>query len=656
MDIINGYDIDQALYGYSEGHRLLASSAEIGKEAHRTMLVLSDMSGPSMQDGFEEYVTGYPLADTEWYAFSKTWFAPEMPRPGCVWTHTLILSNEALSLLEDLRGLLSLFRRPKGQLDFSAYMQKIEYRQRSLVSELPKPSYHRLTSAILSELYGYEKDYPVALAAEEALVFQDTIMAIWSQQWPAVRQRFTFCSGAMSVRRINGECFSFQIIPFNQRRHFEREVKDLRFVEEKLTPANQGAWINDLVEDISKTSSTPLRKFLGCFGGCARHPLRKLVTFYHEHRSLPVNTTGARDVIDLFFRLFPDANESAVELVRCILGRRLGKLEAQLLGVSEHEMLFGLATYHDSSILDARYIDAAARVLQLFIEDKPKAIMLLSRIVQNRKTPVGQEMLHGFASVISPEDLVDISSTHRELLFALGSVAPMLTAKAGIWQMARSEQLTLLEAISIDKLSDGEMSALITAIIQAGASSINDEVYRKFGWRAVESLLEFIDKHGSIPGDIAEWSRLLPNKPGATIEWLKNHSLKSPKTLFFVAGGLEPCDEITAEENVSLWASLLRQFENDIDLHDAIGLSCFLMPIALSNSGQDANYLAKFSFPYVHDALSKSQMDWRTWRFLEPLLPELPWYWFRSWDKCERLRMAMKERGLQDILAANGIT
>lgn len=654
MEIIPS-DIEQALHGYNDGHRLLASSSEISKEAHRTMLVLSDMSGPSMEEGFEEYVTGYPLANSESYAFSKTWFAPEMSRPGCVWTHTLILSNETLSLLRDLRVLLSLFRRPQNQLDFSAYTKKIRYQQLLHTVELSKTSYHPLTSAILSELYGYEKDYPVALTSKEPLILEDTIIAVWSQQWPALRQRFTFCSGAMSVRLLNGNPFSFQIIPFSQRRQFERDVKDLRFVENKSTNEHQEAWINNLVEDITNTTNTPLRDFLRSFGGSARHLLSKLTIFYDQHRSLPASTTRARDVIDLFYRLFPDANESVPELVRCILGRRLGKRESELLGVSEHEMLFGLATYRDGNILDPRYIDANARALQFFIEDKPKAIILMSHIIESRITPIGQEMLYGFASVISTKDLIDISDAHRGLLFALASVAPVLTAKPAVWQMAQSDQLTLLEAISIDKLSDVETSELITAIIEAGISSISDEIFRKFGCRAVESLLEFIDKHGSLPGDTIEWSRVLRNKPGTTIEWLKSHSLNSPKTLAFVVIGLEPRGESAAQENVALWARLLHQFKNDIDSQDAVALSCFLMPIALDNSGQDANYLAKFSFPYVHDALSKNQLDWRIWQLLEPLLPELPWHWFRSWDKCERLRMAMKKRGLQDVVEGNGI-
>ncbi len=632
---------------------MIASSIELGKEAHRTMLVLSDMSGPSMQDGFEEYVTGYPLANSNWYAFSKTWFAPEMSRPGCVWTHTLFLSNEVLRLIEDLHVLLSFFKRPKSQLDFSAYTKNIRYQETLNALTLSNTVCHPLISAMLCELYGYEKDYPVALPSNEPLYFEDTIMAIWSQQWPALRQQFTFCSGAMSVRFLNENPFNFQIIPFSQRRQFEREVKDLRIVENKPIHEYKQAWINVLVEDITKTKTTPLRNFLRSFGDRERHFLGNLALFYDHLRSLPLNIRRGRDLIDLFVHLFPNANESAPELVRCILGRRLGNLESELLGVPEHEMLLSLATYHDENSFTLQYIDTKARALHLFMEDKQQAIILMSNIIENRITPIGQEILHGFASVISTEDIIDISHEHRELLFALASFAPVLIANPSVWRMAHLEQLTLLEAISVDKLSELELTALITAIIEAGISSISDEIFRKFGCRAVECLLEFIDKHGSLPGDKSEWSRLLRNDPGTTIEWLKKHSLKSSKTLAFVVVGLEPRGKITAQENVTVWVRLLRQFKNDIGAQDAIALACFLMPIALNNSGQDANYLARFSFPYVHDALAKNQLDWRIWNLLEPLLPELPWHWFRSWDKCERLRMAMKKRGLQDVVKWN---
>jgi hypothetical protein len=77
--------IDQALFGYREGHRLLQASRKFVPTTERNLLTLTDMSGPRMVEGFEEYVSGYPVPGEESYAVVKTWYAPEMERPGCVW-------------------------------------------------------------------------------------------------------------------------------------------------------------------------------------------------------------------------------------------------------------------------------------------------------------------------------------------------------------------------------------------------------------------------------------------------------------------------------------------------------------------------------------------------------------------------------------------
>ncbi len=78
------------------------------------MLVLSDMSGPSMQPGFDEYLTAYPLPGAELFVFAKTWYAPEMQRPGCVWTHSLLILRSHIARVA-CASLLGAFRRP--QLD-----------------------------------------------------------------------------------------------------------------------------------------------------------------------------------------------------------------------------------------------------------------------------------------------------------------------------------------------------------------------------------------------------------------------------------------------------------------------------------------------------------------------------------------------------------
>ena len=79
-----GITLNQTLHGYSDGHQLLASSIDLTSDQQALLLVMTDLSGPAFRSGFESYLTGYPLQNSGQYCFARTWFAPEMPRPGCV--------------------------------------------------------------------------------------------------------------------------------------------------------------------------------------------------------------------------------------------------------------------------------------------------------------------------------------------------------------------------------------------------------------------------------------------------------------------------------------------------------------------------------------------------------------------------------------------
>lgn len=62
------------------------------------------------------YITTYRLPQSHYYVIAKSWYAPEMSRPGCVWTHSFIINLEEISRDFDFRALFHFFRRPKAPL------------------------------------------------------------------------------------------------------------------------------------------------------------------------------------------------------------------------------------------------------------------------------------------------------------------------------------------------------------------------------------------------------------------------------------------------------------------------------------------------------------------------------------------------------------
>jgi hypothetical protein len=122
----NEFLIHQTVHGYSEGHRLLATSNQLSDIDQRTLLRLSDRSG-DIVTGFKEYLTGYPLSDSNYFALAKTWHAPEMERPGCVWTHTLLIERKYFQYLTNIHPLKSLFIRPQKGSPFSSYRKPLSH-------------------------------------------------------------------------------------------------------------------------------------------------------------------------------------------------------------------------------------------------------------------------------------------------------------------------------------------------------------------------------------------------------------------------------------------------------------------------------------------------------------------------------------------------
>ena len=208
--------IHQTLHGYREGHRLLAASTTMPPKSEQLMAVLSDLSGHVVVRHFDEYLTGYPLPEFGAYALAKTWYAPEMPRPGCVWTHTLLIPFARLGRAQSLHIFVRLFARPHPD-DYNWFTIPLEAKNendqfdhaasdRNIASQV---------GGVLRKLYE-SPDQPILVPIGSPEKAEWSFLEIWSQQWPRLRRTFTFCTGSISGRRVDGRWFDLQGVPENR--------------------------------------------------------------------------------------------------------------------------------------------------------------------------------------------------------------------------------------------------------------------------------------------------------------------------------------------------------------------------------------------------------------------------------------------------------
>lgn len=208
--------IHQLLHGYDNGHRLLAASDSIAPELLRVIDRLSDATGSSSHPDNDGYLTGYPLPAAR-YALARTWPAWEIPRPNCVWTHTLIFHGEHLATATDLLVWTSLFVRPKPH-GHEAYQRAILPRE-VITSSAAGASGVPLVAGDLEPVerlcHGlYSRDEGLAwLEVADRKEREEVALAIWAQQWPALRRRFSFCTGALEPRRVGNRPFDLCLVP-----------------------------------------------------------------------------------------------------------------------------------------------------------------------------------------------------------------------------------------------------------------------------------------------------------------------------------------------------------------------------------------------------------------------------------------------------------
>ena len=251
--------LHQALHGYAEGHRELAVSTKLRPGDRKRLLTLSDVSGPSVQVGSEGYLTGYPLAESGFFALGRTWAAPEMSRPGCVWTHTLLVEFTDLGALETLGDLLLAFRRPRGLGAASEYRRPADLTagERVCLSGAAGEWARRVIVA----LYGRPEKRIVAGALEGEV--DRAVLEVWSQQWPRLRRNFRFCTLAGSDRSSGEEGFDLQVLP--------REGRSVRgrFVdvaEAEVVGGVGDRWVEDAVGDLLRPVDSGLRDLLRRLG------------------------------------------------------------------------------------------------------------------------------------------------------------------------------------------------------------------------------------------------------------------------------------------------------------------------------------------------------------------------------------------------------
>jgi hypothetical protein len=624
----------QLLHGYSEGHRLLESSFKLQDDLTRLMLRMSDLSGHSMVTGFEDYITGYPLSSINAYALAKTWYAPEMPRPGCVWTHTIVIPAQTLAKICSLHTLVTLFKRPVQDSYYGQYSKNLVFKD--FPAEDPaKPIPTIKLPQLLWSYYG-KGGKPLILSAKDSIEFESIIFALWSQQWPSLRMAFTFCTGSLSARTFAGRPFDIQCVPTTLTREVLLETTSGFSTEPILLSSPQDdypEWVPSIVADASSSEGDRVRKFLwkASDESTTRSDFIPLAIVFHALSTTP----DLSALVALVAELFPQQTAGGV-LKRLLLGQQA--TQTWLANHAEQDILFALATTSNYQSFDGEALLIRERGADLCSAKPDVATWLVGELFRASLNPLGEEILVGLISAMEPETARQATSQQLQFLPALFRAKPALAGSSQLWLAGAGRRRELFEAVaSHENLSPKVVCSIVNALLDSGSDVFIKRALDLWGKDAVFQTLDWTEAHA---GSMSKTCRaaLTAHLP-SVMDWVEGRPARSFESLIAVAHVVAPYTHKTAKYDSAVWLSTFRFLQNSDNEQEKSYVATFLLALAFCNAPPAPLNLVSEVFERVHEIARRDQLSDSAWIIVEPFVPELSWR--SNWDKCERLRRGL---------------
>ena len=610
MSVPDELEVDQALFGYSEGHRQLASSINLPSKDVYELSMRSDLSPGASLSGTTSYISGFQLPVTRSYALIKTWPAPEMARPGCVWSHVLLLSRSFLTKQVNLGVLADLFRRPEGRVDVENYNLTLKVRR---LAKSPTSSRDYVADIISS----YYRNEPVLLKDTPDEVFERAMFDVWSQQWPRLRSEFSFRT-VQSSATVLDKGLTIKV---------SQSARKGVGVE-----GPEKAWVEAAVEDATSQTITSLRRFLWRYGKDVAAPRRSFPHLVEIHEAASKASTGlALVVAEKVLARFPKASD-ALTLKRDILGVSPPAL-AIIPRARSSDMLRLLAKWQavDDGVVEA---DQLSRVIASFEKDD---LIAMAQGLSGIEEPFSREVEIATDALVATldVDVVETANLCQPIMLKVLKRRPDLLETFDVERLAPREAIDLISVASSSKAISNLMRRILSLPPnQETSATVVEHAELAFG--------QAIDL--SISGDLAEgWEETFKRLVGdilphgiATLAGGSDRAAHGLSLLNFPIHG-SPSAAVwdeglgdTADDDLSWSRSTVDAYLLVLCLRDGVAQS---VPILVKT-------LPRLRYMAVHDMLSP---DARA--LLDRRLPSIG----ESWDLNKRMLKVLRKSNRDDI-------
>lgn len=622
--------IQQVLHGYNNGHRLLESSVELSFEDRRTMDILSDSAGINNTMTRKEYISGYPLPSSEYYVLAKTWYADEMQRPGCVWTHSLLIRIEDIHMLGSVEQILHLFVRPDGknQLLYSKDVEVVPELFYEQEIEIEKLRY------VIFTMYNSNENKLIEISEKN---YEKEILRVLECMDYTLLARFSFCSNTCVYRKIGSKDFVYQMFDAqNAYKIYKKDDPNMTFYPNR-TLSSYPVWVNKYAETI-----------------CHRE-IGEWKRFYLKYFDLDPQYVFYNKLFRLFLVL---VNNDLFPVSKyCDIIEKL--FDEQALVVEERT--FDLFLYDDlyDTVFEDYFIemvgiadrmnskptqkDIETLAKKIVVNNLNKVFPMLELYAHGRLSASKKKVVEAVVRLLNPCDLPKTSHMNREIVMALIASNPKLIMSEDIWSKSREFQCDVIGALP-NRTNEIELTELLNLIIRKSRQDVSKAIYHKMGKRVVRLLYEMLK---SIREDkfflSGNWDEVLLDDMSYAVSHLasiRSNVLRNRLLLKIDTFNDEIRDMLTAEE----WFVLFDKTKfHEMSDEMQVKMAITFLPIVLRGDRDKFQEMSNVIFDILHTKLLKSKISCDEWIRFDFLLPEVePCF---AWDKCLRLRKAFGIEG-----------
>ena len=537
-----------------------------------------------------------------------------MPRPGCVWTHVLLIAAVDLARIVDLSVLDVLLRRPGEPGDYGEYVRMISF---DLATSGSRPTRLDIsTGTYLAKLiYGGIQ----AARPADGIALDRGLLAIWSQQWPGLRRQFSFRTALLSSKKTSSAC------------DFAVEFSKVQELSSADINGSKEAAFKLIAKDLSKASPGAFRRFLWRYGADTENRPQDLLHLAQLYLALYCGASTKVDVSSIIACLskwYPRPSDAYL-------------LKADISGITgaEFSLVPNLDTFEVIKALIAPQVQESlpmpeaidSKTIKLWLRTKPTEFTELLAACADNESSFAESLFSGIAHLGNPAFIWNLYGKSEKAFLRVSKRNLDHLADLRIGQLDDETLLMLLTSVAPGHPNFEE---IVPYLLHRRNTNLISLIATRAGEVVTKRVIWMLAHGGDLMPD-SNWVDSVKKHPDQIKAFAK--TIADRRSQLLVCRQLLNADyNATA---LTVWSERLCKIPNDLSGEIDLEFRVFLLTQVFKRPEKGADLLLADALDPVYEALEKGTLPFLVRMRLADYLPRIGW--MANSDKCQRLKIAV---------------